>query len=62
MNNMLRFLFIGGLLFFTTAAFCKNKKEINEPAHRFCVNVNAGLGTNYDTWFLEIQGEYNPLA
>lgn len=50
---MLRMFFIGIALLTTTAALCQNKKEMDEPVHHFCVNINAGLGANYNTWFLE---------
>ena len=59
---MLRIFFIGIALLTTTAALCQNKKEMDEPVHHFCVNINAGLGANYNTWFLEVQGEYNPIS
>lgn len=59
---MLRMFFIGIALLTTTAALCQNKKEMDEPVHHFCVNINAGLGANYNTWFLEVQGEYNPIS
>jgi enoyl reductase-like protein len=50
---MLRMFFIGIALLTTTAALCQNKKEMDEPVHHFCVNINAGLGANYNTWFLD---------
>lgn len=49
------------MLISATAAFCKSKKDTNEPERHFCINMNAGLGANYDTWFLEVQGGYNPI-
>ena len=58
---MLRILFIGCVLISTTTAFCKSKKDSDEPKYHFCVNMKAGLGTNYNTWLWEVQGGYNPI-
>lgn len=57
---MLRIFLIDFMLVSVTAVFGNNKNE--EPVRHFCINVNAGLGTNYDTWFGEVQGEYNPIS
>lgn len=37
------------------------KKKADEPNYHFIAQIETGLGTNYDTWFIETKGEYCPI-